>query len=168
MFLILAVEICQPLSPGYIHVGCITLTVLPPTFFSVSWPMALRILLFLQRSAECTSGNAGLVWTGPTVDVFAGRWLPPRIKDDLGCINFDLKVKWLNMLACAEFSGLAVRRGNLASFKKNTSKCFCVLDKHSKPQFSELMFEGTWNHNLNSLAHEEVSHNELAGRSKKQ
>jgi len=106
---------------------------------------------------------------GPTVDVFAGRWLPPHVKDDdLGCINFDLKVKWLNMLARDEFSGLVVRSGNLASFKKNTSKCFCVLDKHIKPQFSELMFEGTWNHNLNLPVHEEVSHDERVGRSEKQ
>lgn len=148
MFLILAVEICQPLSTGYTHVGCITLTVLPPTFFSVSWPMALRILLFLERSAECNSGNAGLVWTSPTVDVFASRWLPPHIKDDdLGCVNFDLKVKLLNMLASAEFSGLDVRSGNLASFKKIHQNAF-VQDQaaDTKHRAPTLCFSAFFDH----------------------
>ena len=62
---------------------------------------------------------------GPTVDVFAGRWLPLHVKDDdLGCINFGLKVKWLNVLARDEFSGLVVRSGNLASFKKTHQNAF--------------------------------------------
>ena len=159
MFLMLAVEICQPLSPGYIHVGCITLTVLPPTFFSVSCPMALRILLFLQRSAECSLGNAGLVWAGPTV-VFASRWLPSHIKDDdLGCVNVDLKVKLLNMLACAEFSGHVVRSGNLASFIKTHQNAF-VRDQAADTKHRELTlgFSASFDH---------VSHLSMRTESKK-
>ena len=51
--------------------------------------------------------------------------LPPHLKDDLGWVNFDLKVKLLNMLACALFSDLVVRSGNLASFKKYIKMLLC-------------------------------------------
>lgn len=62
-------------------------------------------------------------------------------------MNFDLKVKLLNMLACAEFSGLVVRSGNLASLKKIHQNAF-VQDQaaDTKHRVLTLCFSASFDH----------------------
>lgn len=74
-FLSPAQEIFQSLCwlfPGYIHSG-LPLHY-PKNFLPCFLTMILRILLFCERSAECNSGNSGMVWTGPAIYASPGRW----------------------------------------------------------------------------------------------
>lgn len=111
----LAREIGQSLcwlSPGHVHRPLHS----PRTLFSVPWPRSWEFCLVRSLQDTVRQMLAWGEWV-PLLIFLQADGLPPHIEDNLGWVNFDLKVKFLNISVFWIFRS-CVRSGNLASFIK--------------------------------------------------